>query len=73
MQAYPGNISLWFTHNTRPDNPAEDQTFDTIHTKARELAEYLQTVLPADSPETVLAFQRLEEMVYWSNTAISRS
>jgi hypothetical protein len=73
MQAYPGNIQLWFTHKTRPDNPVEDSTFNEIHSKAREFAEYLQTVLPADRQETILAFQHLEELVYWCNTSISRS
>lgn len=64
---------MWFTHNSKPLSPEEEAKFNDVHSRCRELASLLQNILPADQPETGFALQRLEEVVYWANTAISRS
>lgn len=66
----PATIAHWFTH--ADPSPEAAARYQELHAKAREFALFLNETLPAEARETDRAFDALEELVAWSNAAISR-
>lgn len=51
--------------------PGQEEKYDVIRTKAKELAHLMNDVCP-DSRERALAHTNLEQAVMWANASIAR-
>lgn len=62
-------ITVRFTYHAPHGN--QQERYQAIRDKARELAEVLSAACPASREES-LAFTKLEECVMWANASIAR-
>lgn len=63
-------ITKRFTYHPPKEDQAEK--FVSIRSKARQLADLLDQLVP-DSREKSVAFTKLEEVVHWANAGIVRN